>query len=107
MRKILLSLFFVIPSISYSQALILDIGAKVVMAGVFSAGSGQPVPGIYVLPSSNPHNCLYSGVLFTNTSNMKEALAIALTAKATNAPVRIDYTKIADGSCIGSSIYIQ
>lgn len=106
MRKLVLSLLFIIPSISHAQLMLNSV--KVLMVGSYPASSStaQAVAGIYVLPSSNPDNCLYGGVLFNDTLRKKEALAIALTAKATNALVRLDYTKMADGSCNGYSIYI-
>lgn len=106
MHKFLLSLLFV-GTFAQAQPLILDVGARIVMTGVFPAGGGQPVAGVFVMPSVNPHECLYAGILYTSTSNMKEALAVALTAKAANAPVRLDYTKMADTSCIGASIYMK
>jgi hypothetical protein len=107
MRQLIVSLLFLVPIISSAQSLLLDAGQKVIMVGSYPAGGGHLLPGIYVLMNQNPHGCLYGGVLFNDASNMKTALAIALTAKVSSAPVRLDYTKIADGSCIGTAIYIK
>lgn len=106
MRNLLLYIFLIIPSVSYSQEYILH-DVKVILTGPYLANSYHPEPGIYVGPSSNPHSCLYGGVFFTNTSIMKEVLAIALSARISNSVVRVDYTKMPDSRCIGNSIYIK
>lgn len=61
----------------------------------------------YVLLNTNPYNCLYSGVYFTDEALRKDALIVALAAKAFNRVVRIDYTGGAGAMCIGSGIYSQ
>ena len=61
----------------------------------------------YVLLNTNPYNCLYSGVYFTDEALRKDALITALAAKAFNRVVRIDYTGGAGAMCIGSGIYSQ
>lgn len=79
---------------------------QVTFAGTQGVGTGSTMVYIY-LGATNPHNCLWSGVYFTDEALRKEALVIALAAKAFNKPVRIDYTGGAGAMCIGSGIFSQ
>ena len=62
---------------------------------------------VYVALDVNPSNCLYSGVIFQDSVLRKDALAIALTARATGKLVRIDFTGGAGALCIGTAIFLQ
>jgi hypothetical protein len=65
--------------------------------------------GTFVGLDINTNGCQYSGVYFVpGTSNLKEVMAVVLTAKATNRLVRIDFTKdAATTKCTGYGIYLQ
>jgi hypothetical protein len=65
--------------------------------------------GTFIGLDINTNFCLYSGVYFVpGTSNLKEVMAVVLTAKATNRLVRVDFTRDAvTGRCTGYGIYLQ
>jgi hypothetical protein len=63
---------------------------------------------VYIaLGSSNPSNCAASGVFFLDEALRKDALVVALAAKALNRVVRIDFTGGAGTTCVGTGIFIQ
>lgn len=66
-------------------------------------------PGtVFIGLDTNPNNCLYGGVYFTDASNMrKEALATVISAKALNKVVRMDFNGGAGTICSGTGIFIQ
>jgi hypothetical protein len=74
---------------------------------VGSQAVGTNATMTYVLLNTNPYNCLYSGVYFTDEALRKDAIIVALAAKALNRVVRIDYTGGSGAMCIGSGIYSQ
>jgi hypothetical protein len=65
--------------------------------------------GTFIGLDINTNFCLYSGVYYVpGTSNLKEVMAVVLTAKATNRLVRVDFTRDAvTGRCTGYGIYLQ
>lgn len=85
---------------------IIQENVSVTFVGTQTAGAGISMLYIF-LGSSNPNNCLAGGVYFTDDALRKDALVIALAAKAFNKPVRIDYTGGAGAPCIGTGIFSQ
>lgn len=80
---------------------------NVTVTFVGSQSVGTNASMTYVFLNTNPYNCLYSGVYFTDEALRKDALIVALAAKAFGRVVRIDYTGGAGAMCIGSGIYSQ
>ena len=99
MRNIFVTLSLVVGA-NIAHAASYDVGGKVIMVG---SQSGN----IYVGISSNPDSCAYGGIYFAPSTTSKESLAIALAAKASNSPIRIDYNKGSDGVCNGYAIYVR
>lgn len=62
---------------------------------------------VFVGMDNNPSNCQYSGVIFQDATLRKDALAIALTARAAGRLVRMDFTGGAGAICIGTAIFLQ
>jgi len=100
MKKILLVLSFL--AISQSAYCLSISSTAVGLAGVENNGSQ-----VYINPLSNPNNCLYSGVYFTNAAEISRVLAVALAAKAAGKTVRIDYNQPGGSGtlCTGYAIY--
>lgn len=80
---------------------------NVTVTFVGSQSVGTNASMTYVLLNTNPYNCLYGGVYFTDEALRKDALIVALAAKAFGRVVRIDYTGGSGAMCIGSGIYSQ
>lgn len=78
----------------------------VVFVGSQYAGTNASMLYIY-LGASNPSNCAAGGVYFTDEALRKDALVVALAAKALNRVVRLDFTGGAGATCIGTGIFIQ
>jgi hypothetical protein len=91
--------------VAFNAQAIAQENVPVVFVGSQQLGLGTTMT--YVALSVNPNNCLYSGVYFTDEALRKDALIVALAAKAFNRVVRLDYTVSSNGMCIGSGIYSQ
>jgi hypothetical protein len=78
----------------------------VVFVGSQSAGTNASILFIY-LGSNNLNNCPFGGVYFTDEALRKDALVVALAAKALNRVVRLDFTGGAGTTCVGTGIFIQ
>jgi hypothetical protein len=102
MFKKLLVAVALIGSITSAQALF-QYGVQPTLIG------SDTTAGTFVGLDINTNNCQYSGVYFVpGTSNLKEVMAVVLTAKATNRLVRIDFTRdTATTKCTGYGIYLQ
>jgi hypothetical protein len=69
-------------------------------------GSGTD-GSVFIGLDINTNNCLWSGVSFAAAGNAKAIMAVALTAKASNRQVRIDFDRNATtGACNGTAVYI-
>lgn len=102
--KTLLSICICFNAISV-QALTQET-VPIVFVGSQTAGTNASMLFIS-LGTNNPYNCPYVGVYFTDEALRKDALVIALTAKALNKAVRLDYTGGAGTTCVGTGIFIQ
>lgn len=102
MFKQILMAVALVGSISSAQALF-QYGVQPTLIG------SDTTAGAFIGLDINTNGCLYSGVYFVpGTTNLKEVMAVALTAKATNRLVRIDFTKDATTTrCTGYGIYLQ
>jgi hypothetical protein len=99
MRKTLASLL-VLFSMEHAFALY-QYNVTPTLVGSSSDGS------VFIGLDINTNSCLYSGVNFDSASNAKAVLAVALTAKASNKMIRIDFNRNAStGVCSGYSIYL-
>lgn len=61
----------------------------------------------YIGLTSNPNNCMYGGVYFSNPFDPKMALPVAMAAKVAGKTLRLEYTIGADQLCRGTGIYIE
>jgi hypothetical protein len=78
----------------------------IVFVGSQTAGTNSSI--VYIsLGTNNPNNCPYGGVYFTDEALRKDALVVALAAKAFNRVVRLDYTGGAGTTCVGTGIFSQ
>jgi hypothetical protein len=97
-------------------AVVLAFGASFTSAHALFQYGVQPTligtdttAGTFIGLDINTNLCLYSGVYFVpGTTNLKEVMAVVLTAKATNRLVRVDFTRdAATTRCTGYGIYLQ
>lgn len=102
--KALLSIFISFYAIS-AKALTQET-VPIVFVGSQTAGTNVSMLFIS-LGANNPYNCPYVGVYFTDEALRKDALVIALAAKALNKAVRLDYTGGSGTTCVGTGIFIQ
>ena len=64
--------------------------------------------GTIICMTDNPHGCVSACVYFdTTTPNYKQALAVGLTAKATDKTLRLDFTQDSSGLCSGTGAFIE
>ena len=102
--KALLSICIGLFAVS-AQALSQE-NVPIVFVGSQTAGTNASI--LYIsLGATNPNNCPYGGVYFTDEALRKDALVVALTAKALNRVVRIDFSGGAGTTCIGTGIFVQ
>ena len=102
--KVLISVCFSLCAVNV-KALTQE-NVPIIFVGSQTAGTNASM--LYVsLGVNNPNNCPYGGVYFTDEALRKDALVIALTAKAINRVVRIDYTGGAGTTCVGTALFIQ
>jgi hypothetical protein len=104
MLKALLSIC--ISFFAFSAHALYQDNVVVSFVGSQSAGTNSVIL-FFSLGTNNPNSCAWSAVLFTDEASRKDALIVAMTAKALVKPVRIDYTRDAAGNCIGSALYSQ
>lgn len=73
-------------------------------------GSENNGSDIFIGLPSNPYGCAVSTVVFySSNGGEKNALAIALSAKASGKTIRLDYypPRSSDGICVGFNIYLE
>lgn len=102
--KSLLSICFGLYAIS-AQAITQE-NVSVVFVGSQTAGTNASM--VYIsLGANNPNNCQWGGVYYTDEALRKDALVVALAAKAFNRVVRLDYTGGSGTTCVGTGIFSQ
>lgn len=90
----------------YSAQAITQENVPVIFVGSQTVGTAATM--VYIsLGANNPNNCAASGVFFIDEAMRKDALVIALAAKAFNRVVRLDFTGGGGATCWGTGIFSQ
>ena len=75
---------------------------------VFMTGTAGDGTNVYVGVIPNSAQCIYNGIYFYETTEMAQALSIAISAKISGQVVRVDFIKnTSTGFCYGTGIYLE